>query len=557
MWHHAGVIFAVIYCVQAQQSQDCNVSATEPCGELGACIGGKCYCSEGSRHDKFDTGCILNPTSFAVYKSLCFLGCLLLLGKSLRIMIPAFQATFLPASIIAGLFFFTVLQVMQIANPTMHKTFTHEFTEGWSKIAPFAVDVLFASLFLGTTIPPMGDIVRKAGPQFIYNQVLNWGLWITVSVVCLVICVPIFGSNPLLATLVPVGFTGGHSIAVTLSENYFEEGFDDALGLGLYIATVGQIMSFVLGVYWINRAQKLGMLKARPDFSNAEDTTERDLFAKGLFAADAMPSAGKQTVSPDSLDVLTLHAGVVMLAMLIGVTLTDTMAPLIAPVQISRFVWCMFVGIILQLFYEKLVRCQFIPPLLDSAIMSRLQGFILDFLIVSAMSTVDVRNVLGQLIPATIASAAGLAWMGFCTWYIAPHMLPNHEFERAIGEYGQTTGVISSGLILLKMCDPQQKLQVVMDSFTLKNFAAMPFLFTILPQTIPLVASAWGLLKIIGFSGALLLAATSVWYFKYRPEKQRAQEMERTGEVVEDFEVTGKSAQQRSEDFTSRSMSFS
>lgn len=554
-WRHAGALLALAWSVQAQNGL-CDETANITCGELGACIGGKCYCSEGSRHDKFEVGCIKNPTSFAVYKSLCFLGCLLLFGKTLRIIVPAFQATFLPASIIAGLFFFTVLQVMQIASPATHKSFTHEFTEGWSKIAPFAVDVLFASLFLGTTIPPLEEIVRKAGPQFVYNQVLNWGLWITVSVTVGLICVPLFDSNPLLATLVPVGFTGGHSIAVTLSENYFAQGFDDALGLGLYISTVGQIMSFVLGVYWINRAQKLGMLKARPDFTNVEDTTEKDLFAKGLFAADAMPSAGKQTVSPDSLDVLTLHAGVVMLAMLIGITLTQTLAPIIAPVEISRFVWCMFVGIILQLIYEKLVKCDLIPPLLDAAIMSRLQGFILDFLIVSAMSTVDVRKVLSQLIPATIASAAGLVWMGFCTWYISPHLLPNHEFERAIGEYGQTTGVISSGLILLKMCDPHQKLQVVMDSFTLKNFAAMPIMFTILPQTIPLGASSYGLLKIIGFSSIIVILMLTVWYFKYRPEKQRALEM-RNHSNVDDFEVAAKTPKERAETFTARSMSFS
>lgn len=530
----------------------CNgVNASDPCGEGGVCVDNKCFCSDSYRHD--DKGkCIKNPGKFAVYKSLCLAGVLLLVGKMLRVTVPLFQKTFLPASIIAGLLFFTVLQLLFNYAKEAHTAFTHEYTEGWSKIGAFAVDVLFSSLFLGTKIPSVEVIINKAGPQFLYNQLLNWGMWSAAVLTVLLICVPYFGSDPLLATLIPAGFTGGHAIIFAFEDNF--SAYPDGLGLGLYISTVGQVASFVVGVMWINMASKKGLTPARPQSSDDDDTKEMALFAKGLFSPEAMPSAGLQTCSPDSMDVLTLHAGVVMLAMLMGTTCWEQSKAFLQDIglEFQRFVWCMAMGIFLQLIYERLVDRDWIPPVLDPNIMSRLQGLLLDFLIVTAMSTLNVEKVLPQLLPATIASVAALLWLGLATWYLAPFFLPDHWFERAICEFGQTTGVISSGLILLKMCDPKQTLPV-MHSFALKNFAAMPLMFTWLPFTMDIVASPHGLLKLLSISVAVTLLVVAIWYFKYRPIYNRV-----LGPTIreEGSEMVEKDRRKRTSNFLEHSTSF-
>ena len=91
--------------------------------------------------------------------------------------------------------------------------------------------------------------------------------------------------------------------------------------------------------------------------------------------------------------------------------------------------------------------------------MSRLQGFVLDFLIASAVSARPCAIVA----TAHPYEAGWHRWSGqarICTWLLAKHFFPDIGFERAIGEYGQTTGVISPGLILLKTCAPMQKLHM-------------------------------------------------------------------------------------------------
>lgn len=544
--------------------------ADEPegwCGNGSVCLNGGCLCPEGMRHDDTEGSggpCIQNPGGFAVYKSLCLAGVLLLIGKFLRMTVPLFQKAFLPASIIAGLGFFGVLQTLFFYPGTrgLHKAIIHEYTEGWSNIGPFAIDVLFASLFLGADIPTPSEIVNKAGPQFVYNQVVNWGQFTVaaLTVIIIIYAIPGMPSSPYLAVLVPAGFTGGHSFIFALAEEL--EGskinYSVGVGVGLYMATIGQIFSFVLGVAWVNRAEAKNMLVARPKQASQSDLTEQALFARGLFSPEAMPSAGKQTCSPDSMDVLSLHAGVIFLCLLLGVSLWEYFKD-----YVQRFLFCMGFGIIFQLIYTALVRRGTIPPLIDASIMARLQGLILDFLIVTAVSTLDVRQIIPLLPAATIACFTTLAWCGFCTWYIAPHFLPDYWFERAICEYGQCTGVISSGLILLKMCDPRQTLPV-MDSFALKNFAAMPLVFTWLPQTLGFV-NTYGIFAYTGVSAAGLVVFVGIWFFFYRPKFQRlgvgnndlATPQEISG--LEMYEVSSdgtKARRRRSEHFSRVSTNF-
>merc|ERR1711878_264116 len=74
---------------------------------------------------------------------------------------------------------------------------------------------------------------------------------------------------------------------------------------------------------------------------------------------------------------------------------------------------------------------------------------------------------------------------------------------------------ISSGLILLKMCDPKQQLPV-MESFALKNFAAMPLIFTFLPQCL-LIVQKLGIYWYTTICAAGLSVFFTIWYIIYRP----------------------------------------
>ncbi|MDP6491060.1 MAG: sodium:glutamate symporter, partial [Kiritimatiellia bacterium] len=83
-----------------------------------------------------------------VIQSFSLLCLLLALGKLLRVKWGLMQRLYLPSSVIAGLMGLILLQV--VGQEAMGG-----WIAGWNKLPGLLINVVFASLFLGVTIPPL------------------------------------------------------------------------------------------------------------------------------------------------------------------------------------------------------------------------------------------------------------------------------------------------------------------------------------------------------------------------------------------------------------------
>ena len=92
---------------------------------------------------------------------------------------------------------------------------------------------------------------------------------------------------------------------------------------------------------------------------------------------------------------------------------------------------------------------------MDANLMNRLSGTALDFLVVCAMSTINLRAVANDIWPFLILMVWGLVWQVGCVLVLSRYLNPTHWFENAICVFGQSTGVIAAGLVLLRSCDPK------------------------------------------------------------------------------------------------------
>ena len=110
-------------------------------------------------------------------------------------------------------------------------------------------------------------------------------------------------------------------------------------------------------------------------------------------------------------------------------------------------------GIFLQLFAKK---CR-VEHLINHGQMQRLSGAALDFLVVSAITTINISVVMQNFLPLLILIIAGLVWSLFCVLYVAPRIFRTAWFEKAIAEFGQSLGVTATGLMLLRTVDPESK----------------------------------------------------------------------------------------------------
>jgi ESS family glutamate:Na+ symporter len=252
----------------------------------------------------------------------------------------------------------------------------------------------------------------------------------------------------------------------------------DGTDFCLASATAGIICAIVVGMILVNWAVRKGVVSS---LQKAGDDEESVL--SGVYPVDQRPSAGVQTVRPSSIDSLALHLAMIGVAILIGyailqiLIIIESHIPALASreIRIMRafplFPLCMVGGLLLQLSVTKFAKVSTI----DHGLMQRLAGTALDFLVVSAISTIRIEVVAKNWVPFVIIVAGGVIWNVFCVLWLAKRVLPNCWFERAIAEMGQSMGVTATGLLLLRAVDPESKTEAA-SAFGYKQLLHEPFM---------------------------------------------------------------------------------
>lgn len=440
-----------------------------------------------------------------VIQSFSLLCLLLALGKLLRVRWRLMQRLYLPASVIGGL---AGLILLQAAG---HDALGG-WTAGWDRLPGLLINVVFASLFLGVKIPPLSRIWKEAGPQLAYGQIVAWGQYVVGLGLVVVLLRPLWQTPALFGVIVPVGFEGGHGTAGGLGDTFAQLGWRAGLDYGLASATAGMISAIVVGMALINWAVKRGILHGH---KRVEDFKECDM--TGVYDPADRPSAGALTVSPDSIDTLSLHVAFIGGAILVGYGIKAGLVWIESHIPggsnhaIMRafplFPLCMIGGLLVQLGLDRFAR---VSPL-DHHLMQRVGGLALDFLVVAAIATIRLEVIASGWAPFLLIILGGIAWNVFCVMWLARRLLPNAWFERAIAEMGQSMGVTATGLLLLRVADPERKTPAA-SAFGYKQLLHEPFMGGGLwTSTAVLLVWQKGALLVLAISIGAIIAWLVIW----------------------------------------------
>jgi len=196
-------------------------------------------------------------TSMRIVSSFSGLFFFLWIGHLLREKIVALRRIMLPASLIGGLVALLVIQVCSFSK-TLAAVIAHDWIVGWKTLPGFLNNIVFSTLFLGSRIPSVKEIVDTAAPQIAYGWFLAWGCWLTVCSVNAIVLMRIWNTDILFSTLGPIGFTGGHGTAGGMGDSYTAFGFPAGGDLGLTSATIGILYGVVVGTVLVNIANQKG-----------------------------------------------------------------------------------------------------------------------------------------------------------------------------------------------------------------------------------------------------------------------------------------------------------
>lgn len=418
--------------------------------------------------------------------ALLYIGLFILIGKWLRVRVTWMQNLFLPSSLIAG--FVALLLGPQVFGRIISIWSGEEsvLTQGvlpetvidvWDKLPGLMITIIFATLFLGKEIPSRKNVIEYGGPQLAFGWMVGWGQYAIGILLMVIFITPVFGLPPMAGALIEIAFEGGHGTAAGMKKTFDELGFAEGYDLAIGLATIGVLSGVICGIALINwgvRKQHTKVIQDVKGFSK--------LRKKGIMEFQNREAAGQMTVRPESIEPLSFHFGLVALAVLIGYGLLQLLIWIESVTwgawtgteilsYIPLFPLAMVGGVILQAIFSKIDKAN----LLDQRMISRIQGFALDILILTAIGTVSL-NVIGEnLIPFITLASMGILWNVFAFIFFAKRMIPEYWFERGIGDFGQSTGITATGILLMRVVDPENK-SPAFESFGYKQLIYEPFL---------------------------------------------------------------------------------
>ncbi len=418
-----------------------------------------------------------------VFFAFIILGLLLIVGNAIHRSSHIWRSIFIPGSILAGVA--GLLLGPEVLGAIVRRVlggdhwlalgvFPQWVLDVWKSIPGFFINIVFATLFLGNPLPNIKQIWNAAKPQVLFSQTMAWGQYVVGILLTMLVLTPVFGVNPLAGALIEITFEGGHGTAAGLGDTFAELGFAEGYDLALGLATYSLVAGTVIGTIIINWGARTGKLAPSTPAGGTvrQDTTSEAKTPKPIADNNA------DDVAEPALEKLTLQVSYVALAIAVGwallqvfiyiesVTTVRLGAPALMP-YVPLFPMAMIGSIIVQLIMSKFG----LTRLLDRPLIQRISSAAMDVTIAAALATLSL-SVLGEnWAPFVLIALTGTVWNLLCFFLLAPRMFPEYWFERGIADFGQGTGVTVTGLLLLRLADPENR------SGTLETFGYKQLLF--------------------------------------------------------------------------------
>lgn len=427
-------------------------------------------------------------TMTSILLDLAIISILLFLAFIIRQKVPFFQKYFIPTSLIAGILGLLLgPQVMGQVSPIYI-----QFSDSISQWANFLFAFIFATAFLGTTSNKFGrDVLSTTcitGVIFMAQIICGLGVTFVLS--------KFISNAPFEMGLLPVsGFYGGHGSAGIMGGIFADEGWAEAIGIAMTYATVGMFCAVIGGMFIINLGAKKGVTNRKMDSNYLDEKDKTGILPKENRKTTATVITSSSVLDPSAFQLMIVGT-VIGLSHILRVAIIKVI-PFWS--KIPLYTMCLLVGAILGIALSKTKYNQYI----DRKTMKRISGTALEYMIVSAVATIQISVLANYLVPMVVTSVVVVVVTAILSIWLSKKWYGENWFELAMGAYGQCTGNLATGLLLIKVLDPNGETQTaesITGSSTLGSFFQQPY------NTVgPLIVMSSPVLFTLGTAGFFLV----------------------------------------------------
>ena len=430
-------------------------------------------------------------------QSILILFAILVMARFIKRKTKLLKRFLIPSSLIAGL-------IGLLLGPQVFNYIPSEITAYWGTLPKQLIIVVFAGLFLGRHIPSRKEIWKTARAQIAFGNTLAWGQYVIGSMVTMLILGPFFGAPPFAGALIEISFEGGHGTSAGLAPVFDKLGWSAGTDLALALATLSIFAAIISGMLIVNWHQK----KTGVAFDEVEEKRqERQRIRSGY----SFSRFGERVASTPLMVARSLLAYATAIGLgwlmyqgciwLEAMTLNKITDLRFMP-YVPFFPLAMVGGLIVQLLLRKTAK----QHLISRRVVEVVGSIALDVLIMSAVATVSLSTVAANWEIFIILGAAGIGWILFSFFWLAPRMFPGFWFEKGLTNIGQSMGTTATGFMFQRLVDPPNH-SGSRESFAYKQLVFEPFMGGgIITATSLVVIAELGL-------GFAFVTATAVFLF--------------------------------------------
>lgn len=393
-------------------------------------------------------------------QALSLLSVLLLIGTFLRAKVKLFQSLYLPASVIGGF-------IGMIISPEILGRFSnYSISEEWIKTYSLLPGILSVPIFAAIPLGMFLNENKNIKSMYPSKVLICFGLFQCASMSQSAIG---YATNMFFSKINPqlnmyrtfgyelsAGFAGGHGLAAAtgkLLEGFGIPQWEIAQGVALTTATIGLIGGIVFGIIFINLAVRKNKTKIIKLINDNADKSMEVGYNKDITKQNSL---GRETFLSSSIETITFHLAIIFTVCGIAYIVLNFVKKMnIAGLNVLPvWTYSMIIMFALNFIIKKLN----LVWMVDAKVKAKIMGTLSDFAIVSAMTSLPIKAIINYIAPITV-----MCILGFIITYLLVFPLnsfffkEDYSFERAIISWGTLTGVLITGMTLLKICDPEYK----------------------------------------------------------------------------------------------------
>ena len=439
-----------------------------------------------------------NPFIFEPILAFAAIGIFLVLGVILRARIGLFQSFLLPSCLIGGVIGCVLLNLELF-------DLSHTLFEN---IAYHCLNIAFISVGLtrsnsGPESTGQGKSVLRGALWMSLMKGITWPMQAIIGLLFVVLFSAVrqdvfktFG------LFLPLGFNEGPGPALVLGKVYETFGFQHAPTVGLTFSLIGYIFCFLVGMPLI----RLGLKKGKAKYGQK---SLPPAFLKGIIPPDEEKNdreAPRRTLYPENIENLAFQFAMIGVAYILTYLLISGFALLLPP-ALQKTIWGFFfgIGLIVGIAITQLLKKIGVARLVDTGTQHQITGFALDYMITGTIMAIKLAVVWLFIVPILAISISGGIMTILVILYFGKRQ-DNMALERTVVVYGTYTGQLSTGLLLLRLVDPEFRSSLLLE-LGIFGMMVAPITIACMVLATGQVSWGWGIFQTIGIYAAVMIVS--------------------------------------------------